>query len=103
MQYLRTLLSLVICAVSAALVLYWGGQYKQGQFQANMLLSDPGMLLFFAGPYLLLAATAIVASKQPVASMTCFGVTLALAALGVAAVGSDHVTNLRTPPGRETI
>jgi len=95
------LLVFAISAVSAAAVIYWGGQDKQGQFRAEHLQANVGMLLFFIGPYVVLAVSAVVSWRHRPSSIACLWVTLLLAAVAVWAIWSDHDTSLRTPPGRE--
>src|SRR5688500_16599294 len=100
MQVLPSLLTFAICAVAAAAVLYLGGQDKQGQFHAE-LLGGAGPVLFFAGPYLVLAVSAAASWKHRPSSLACLWITLVLAIIAVWAIGSDHMTNAGTPPGRE--
>lgn len=95
-----TLLALGISAASAGAVLYWGGQDKQGRFQIE-LLGGVGPVLFFAGPYLVLAAAAAVSWRHRASNVSCLSVTLVCALIGVSAIWSDHVAYLQTPPGRE--
>src|SRR5262245_817727 len=57
-------LSLMISILSGAVVLYWGGQDKQGQFQPDLLLSNAGYSIFFVGPYLVLAIAAILSRRR---------------------------------------
>jgi hypothetical protein len=67
-----------------------------------LLTAEPEALLFFAGPYVVLAPCAWFARCEVVASRGILFVTAVLTALHLAAHWVDHLTYLRTPPGRET-
>jgi hypothetical protein len=67
-----------------------------------LLTAEPEALLFFAGPYVVLAPCAWFARCEVVASRGIWFVTAVLTALHLAAHWVDHLTYLRTPPGRET-
>ena len=95
--------TLAICVACATVQLYWGGQDKQGQFHAEYLWASGnlGISLFFLGPYLLLAMSALVAWRQR-ASLGVLMLTAALCGIGVLAGWTDHDQYLRTPPERGT-
>lgn len=95
--------SLMICLLCAAVQLYWGGQDHAGQFHADYLWANGnlGMSLFFLGPYLLLAMSALVAWRQR-ASRGVLMLTAALCGISVLAGWIDHDQYLRTPPERGT-
>lgn len=98
-----SLLPLAICFASGAIQLYWGGQDHAGQFHAGYLWAkgNLGMSLFFLGPYLLLAMSALVAWRQG-ASRGVLLLTAALCGISLLAGWIDHDQYLRTPPGRGT-
>ena len=91
----------LICAAAAAVVAFWGGQDKQGQFSLELLGTSLPALLFFVGPYFVLAVAALVGKSHEQLSFSVLVATAVLAAIGVWAQWIDHDTYLRTPPGRE--
>ena len=95
--------TLAICCVSGAVQLYWGGQDHAGQFHADYLWArgNLGISLFFLGPYLLLAMSALVAWRQR-ASRGVLMLTAALCGISLLAGWIDHDQYLRTPPERGT-
>jgi hypothetical protein len=96
-----TAATLAICIVGGALQIYWGGQDHAGQFHAEYLWSkgNLGISLFFLGPYLLLAISALVAWRQR-ASRGVLLLTAALCGISVLAGWVDHDQYLRTPQER---
>ncbi len=98
-----SLLALSICCVSGTVQLYWGGQDHAGRFHADYLWAtgNLGMSLFFLGPFLLLAMSALVAWRQR-ASRGVLMLTAALCGISLLAGWIDHDQYLRTPPGRGT-
>ena len=92
-----------VCLLCAAVQIYWGGQDQQGQFHPEYLSANGnlGMSLFFLGPFLLLAMSALVAWRQR-ASRGVLMLTAALCGISLLAGWIDHDQYLRTPPGRGT-
>ena len=95
--------SLAICVSCATVQQYWGGQDKQGQFHAEYLVANGnlGMSLFFLGPYVLFALSALIGWRQRESAKRLVLVAV-FCAIGVLAGWIDHDQYLRTPPGRET-
>lgn len=100
-----SLTALGLSAVSAACLVYWGGQDKQGQFHAEYLTADGnlGTSIFFIGPYLLLALAAAVTLPRRAPAIRLLALAAILCGVGVLGAWLDHVAYLQTPPGRETI
>jgi formate hydrogenlyase subunit 3/multisubunit Na+/H+ antiporter MnhD subunit len=103
MRTFERLLVMAICAASAALVTYWGGQDKQGRFRDEYLQSQPGMILFFVGPYLLLVVSSFLVGRDRRLAIATLVATVVMAAIGLSACWSDHRDYMRTPPGREVM
>ena len=80
--------------------MYWGGQDKQGRFQASLITANLGAALFVAGPYFVFALSALLAHANRKASTGILAATALLAAIGVSAHWSDHHTYLNTPTGQ---
>src|SRR5262245_2409272 len=101
-RYLPSIATLVICVTCAAVQLYWAGQDKQGQFHADYLWkgSNLPMSIFFLGPYVLLAVSALVAWRHR-ASRIALIFAVVLCAISLLAGWSDHAQYLRSPPGKE--
>jgi hypothetical protein len=97
-----TLATIGLSVLTAGIVVFWGAQDKQGKFQWELLTAEPRALLFFAGPYSVLAACACFTRRDVAASRGTLFVAAVLALLHLAAHWVDHLAYLRTPPGRET-
>jgi hypothetical protein len=95
--------TLAICLSCATVQLYWGGQDKQGQFHSEYLWADGnlGISLFFLGPYLLFAVSAIMTRRRRV-TVGYLVLVAILCSIGLFAGWVEHDQYLRTPPGRET-
>jgi hypothetical protein len=103
-RYLPAIATILMSLGSAALQLYWAGQDKQGQFQPENLWSggNLGTSIFYLGPYVLLAMSALFSFGHR-ASRIGFMIALVLCGIGLTLGWFEHVQFLRTPPGQETI
>lgn len=95
---------LALCLLSAVLLLYWGGQDKQGRFHAEYLWANGnlGLSLFCIGPYLLLGTAALLTQRQKAAA-TGLTATAVVCGIRVLVGWIEHEQYLREPPGRETL